>query len=352
MFKDSNNSKLQLPQSRLKGIFISGLPAYTSKEKLTQLFSQFGKISHVRIFSKREKNGVKGFAKIKYDSVEEAQNALKSSKKLKYENKLMKLTELKPQSKLEKEWVVKKKLLAVYNLPYETSKNELFTFLKKSGVPIRKVMRMLKEKKSKSQLDSNRAQQPNSGSSCSSIVELSSFDESMIVALNFRKLILKRNVLTFECYKSKTKKQEAISEAAILVGSEPKANWCIFTDHSNGLYCPSKKQLNNCDFYSNTYLNRWSEPQPHSGLAFNKKIPENQLQGLTSIDRVNILVKMNQKVTNFHFDGGMSQKDHGPMNLSTFIRMNHYHQNLRLNRPSRINGITRHGFKSPWNNLE
>jgi len=128
------------------GIFVSGLPAYSSKEKLTEIFSQFGEISYVRIFSKKDKNRIKGFAKIKFFTSEQSFRALTTRKKLSYESRTLKISALKTQSKLEKSWSGNKKLAYVHNIPYKTSKAQLLRLLKSEFVPVKKVIRIIKRK--------------------------------------------------------------------------------------------------------------------------------------------------------------------------------------------------------------
>lgn len=147
--------------SQIQGIFVSGLPVYCCKHKLTEVFSSFGEVKFVRIFSKKQGKKTQSFAKIKFTNIESVFACLQNPQPLYYQDKQMALSELKTQSKIEQSIYNSKSILFIENLPDKPSKPEISLFLSSKGVPVKKVVRIIKKKPTP-----NKSESGESGESC------------------------------------------------------------------------------------------------------------------------------------------------------------------------------------------
>jgi RNA recognition motif-containing protein len=71
-------------ESPTQGVFISGLPVYSCKDEIEYLFSRFGQVKYVRIFSHKSGKKNQSFAKVKFENEESVALAIKQSDKLWY----------------------------------------------------------------------------------------------------------------------------------------------------------------------------------------------------------------------------------------------------------------------------
>jgi RNA recognition motif-containing protein len=129
-----------------QGIFVSGLPIYSCKNKLKTLFSQFGQVKFVRIFSKKQGRKNQSFAKIKFEDPKSVEIALQMSGRLQYEDRTVDITVLKSQSKLEKSLHNNKSIVMVENLPDKPKKQEILQWMVYNGIPAKKIIRIIKKK--------------------------------------------------------------------------------------------------------------------------------------------------------------------------------------------------------------
>jgi hypothetical protein len=108
------------------GIFVAGLPVYSSKSKLAEIFGCFGQIKFIRIFSKKAGKKTQSFAKIRYADPQVHEEILKSSALITYEGKPISITELQPPSKTCKVQIAahqsNENLIVIQNIPQNITK--------------------------------------------------------------------------------------------------------------------------------------------------------------------------------------------------------------------------------------
>lgn len=193
-----NQEQLKKP---IQGIFVSGLPIYSNKDKLRAIFSQFGEVKFVRIFSKKNGRKNQSFAKIKFESEFSVRQALKFSDKLRYEDRYMHINELKSQTKLEKTLCSKnKKIIYVNNLPSRCKKKEILDHLIYNGIPAKKVIRIFKRKTLSQSFETDELEE---SYSYGCILMLQDFVTVNINSLNRANLHFYDQKLSFSTYKFK-----------------------------------------------------------------------------------------------------------------------------------------------------
>jgi RNA recognition motif-containing protein len=205
------------PTKPSQGIFVSGLPIYSCKDKLRSIFSQFGAIKFVRIFSKKQGRKNQSFAKIKFEDPMSVLAALRYSEKLKYEDRFMNISELKSQSKLEKTLHTSKNVVFVNNLPEKPRKAEIVDCLKQYGIPAKKVIRVIKKRELVREPSStfngcysNLTMEGTSSFSYGCILQLEDTAGVNINALNGANVVFYGKRMGFSLYQSKQQKKQAL----------------------------------------------------------------------------------------------------------------------------------------------
>lgn len=231
-------------EQSIQGIFVSGLPVYSCKNKLRTIFSQFGEVKFVRIFSKKQGRKSQSFAKIKFENEESVKKALKFSEKITYEEKFITITELKSQSKLEKSLQKNKNIVFVDNLPEKPKKHEIVNCLLYRGIPAKKVIRIIKKKtmSTDNSLNSSNSSQYNMSYSTFSygcILQLEDNAKVSIPTLNHSSVTFYGRVLQFSTYQYKNsegnqKKVSTKAHSPNQVAFKPKFNFKVETTRNEG----------------------------------------------------------------------------------------------------------------------
>lgn len=137
------------PNRYIYGIFVSGLPVYSSKEKLEEIFKKFGELKFIRIFSRKSGKKTQSFAKIRFENSEVHETILKKHQQIIYDKKPIIISELQPPSS---NTIVQSlaagnqdNIAVIMNIPERTMKVELKEALKANNLDRINIIKMVEK---------------------------------------------------------------------------------------------------------------------------------------------------------------------------------------------------------------
>lgn len=183
-------------------IFVNGLPKLVDKSCVRLYFTQFGKVEHIRIFTKRGKEGtIRGFAKIKFKEREQMLKAIEKKSHI-FGDYDVEIRELQSQAELEYQLCADSKLVYVTNIDYTVKKEEFVRFI----LPLlgaKRVVRMIKNKKGKKQKEKELEETGIIDKFKSAVIELFDSDNRPIEYFVNLQIKLKKRELYMKAYEDK-----------------------------------------------------------------------------------------------------------------------------------------------------